>query len=207
MSVIDSLRRLLRRGPRARHRRGFTLAELLVVSALALIVGGLLLAAMFFANRMWQITQAKIYSADKTRQVIRLISTHVHSGRILRVGTGSFSSFAEAALDTLQEGNSLQIHSTTDTNAYIRYYRDTDKKLKYTTNGSSSPVVIASEVLNEAPFRMEDSQGNVLTSRQNNSVIGLTLDLSEIEGLGVRIGPGQYYQSFRISTKIAQRTL
>src|SRR5688572_6313582 len=106
--------------PRASRlsERGFSLTELLVVSALALLVGGMLLAALFFANRMWQITQAKIHSADKTRQVIRLVSTHVHSARILRVGSGDFSSFSEAPLDTPQKGNALQIHSTTDTNAF-----------------------------------------------------------------------------------------
>src|SRR5438045_7682494 len=87
-----------------RHSAAFTLAELLVVSALALLVGAMLLSALFFANRMWQITQTKIESADKTRQVIRLVSTHVHSGRILRVGSGSFNSFSEAAIDSPQEG-------------------------------------------------------------------------------------------------------
>lgn len=186
---------------------GFSLTELLVVSALALIVGGMLLAALFFANRMWQITQAKIHSADKTRQVIRLVSSHVHSARILRVGSGNFGSFSEAPLDTPQQGNALQIHSTTDTNAFVRYYLDTaDKKLKFVTNGSAAPVAVAREVINGV-FQMEDFQGNVLTSKQNNCVIGLTLDLAEIEGVGVKIGAGQHYQSFRITTKMAQRTL
>lgn len=187
---------------------GFSLTELLVVSALALLVGGMLLAALFFANRMWQITQTKIHSADKTRQVIRLLTTHVHSGRIVRVGTGSFGSFAEAPLDTPQVGNALQIHSTTDTNSFVRYYRDgSDSKLKYITNGALAPVVIAKAIKNGTVFRMEDAAGNVLTSKQNNSVIGLTLDFSTIEGTDMPVGPTKYYQSFRIETKIAQRTL
>jgi hypothetical protein len=75
------------------------------------------------------------------------------------------------------------------------------------TNGALAPIVIAKEVVNTTPFRMEDFNGNVLTSKQNNCVIGLTLDFAEIEGTGVRIGTNQYYQSFRIATKIAQRTL
>src|SRR5688572_16616927 len=134
--------------------KAFTLTELLVVSALALLVGAMLLAAMFFANRMWQITQTKIHSADKTRQLIRLLTTHVHSGRILRVGTGDFGSFTEASLDTPQEGNSIQIHSTTDTNIFVRYYRDAgDKHLKYITNGAVAPVVIAKSVANNVVFR------------------------------------------------------
>ncbi|HKQ38642.1 MAG TPA: hypothetical protein VJ063_11230 [Verrucomicrobiae bacterium] len=197
--------------PKARHLSSvgaFTFTELLVVSALAAIVGTMLLSALFFANRMWQITQAKIHSADKTRQVIRLVSSSVHSARILRVGNGSFSSFSEAPLDTPQQGNALQIHLTTDTNSFVRYYLDTgDKKLKYMTNGSTVPTAVAKEIINSVVFRMEDFQGNVITSKQNNCVIGLTLDFAEIEGPGVRVGPGQYYQSFRVTTKMAQRTL
>ncbi|HTD87371.1 MAG TPA: type II secretion system protein [Candidatus Binatia bacterium] len=191
-----------------RAARAFTLVEVLVTTALAVIVGTMLLSALFFANRMWQITQAKIQSADKTRQVIRLVSTHVHSARILRVGSGNFTSFSEAPLDTPQQGNALQIHCTSDTNAFVRYFLDSgDKKLKYMTNGSSTPVAVAKEVVNGVVFRMEDFQGNVLTGKQNNCVINLTLDFSEIEGPGVKVGPGQYYQSFRVTTKMAQRTL
>jgi hypothetical protein len=186
----------------------FTLAELLVVTALAILVGAMLLSALFFANRMWQITQSKIESADKTRSVIRLVSTHVHSGRILRVGTGTFNSFTEATMDSPQQGNALQIHSTTDTNSFIRYYRDAaDKNLKFMSNGSVTPVIVARQIINPVIFKMEDSSGNVLTGKQNNCVIGLTLDFSEIEGVGAPVGPGKYYQSFRIATKIAQRTL
>ena len=75
------------------------------------------------------------------------------------------------------------------------------------TNGSVAPVVVAKRVVNPVVFKMEDSSGNLLTGKQNNCVIGLTLDFSEIEGVGVPVGPGKYYQSFRITTKIAQRTL
>jgi hypothetical protein len=199
--------RAQRYAPPAGDARGFSLTELLVVSALALLVGAMLLAALYFANRMWQITQAKIHSADQTRQVIRLLGSHVHSARILRVGNGSFGSFTEAPLDTPQQGNALQIHSTSDTNVFIRYYRDTDKQLKYVTNGATAPIIIAKEVINTVPFRMEDFQGNLLTAKQNNSVISLTLDFAEIQRLGIKIGTNKYYQSFRIATKMAQRTL
>ena len=196
------------RDQQAGGAKAFTLAELLVVSALALLVGAMLLSAMFFANRMWQITQSKIHSADKTRQVIRLLSTHVHSARILRVGSGTSTSFTEAPMDSPQQGNSIQIYSTADTNAFMRYYRDgTDKKLKFVTNGSATPTVVAKEVVNDVVFRIEDFNGNVLTHKQNNCVLGLTLDFAEIEGPDVPVGPGNYYQSFRIATKIAQRTL
>ena len=186
----------------------FTLTELLVVSALALLVGAMLLSALFFANRMWQITQTKIQSADKTRQVIRLVTADVHLARIVRVGSGDFGSFTEAALDAPQEGNAIQIHPSNDPNLFVRYYRDgTDKKLKYLTNGAAAPAVIAGSVINDVVFRLEDFTGNTLTSKQNNCVIGLTLDFSEIEGPGMPVGPGKYYQSFRIDTKIALRAL
>ena len=114
----------------------------------------------------------------------------------------------EASIDSPQQGNALQIHSTTDTNSFIRYYRDAaDNNLKFMSNGSVAPVVVAKQIINPVIFKMEDSSGNVLTGKQNNCVIGLTLDFSELEGIGAPVGPGKYYQSFRITTKIAQRTL
>jgi hypothetical protein len=188
--------------------QAFTIAELLVVSALALLVGAMLLSAFFFGNRMWQITQTKITSTDKARQIIRLLTADVHSAKIVRVGSGTVNSFTEAALDTPQEGNSLQIYPTVNTNYFVRYYRDqSDQKLKYITNGSVTPVVLAKSVVNNVVFRMEDFSGNVLTAKQNNCVIGLTLDFSQIEGSDVPVGPTCYYKSFRIATKVAQRTL
>ncbi len=185
----------------------FTIAELLVTSALGLLVSAMLLAALLFGNRMWKITQTKIHTTDKSRQIIRLVSADVHAAKILRIGSGSFSSFTEAAADAPQEGNSLQIYPSTNPNYFVRYYRDTDNKLKYMTNGSAAPVVIAKAVSNSIVFRMEDFAGSVVTAKQNNCVIGLTLDFSEIEEPQSPVGPGNYYQSFRIATKIAQRTL
>lgn len=188
--------------------KAFTIAELLVVSALALLVAAMLLSAFFFGNRMWEITQTKINSTDKARQIIRLLTADVHSAKIVRVGNGGVSSFTEAALDTPQEGNALQIYPTINTNYFVRYYRDqTDQKLKYITNGSLAPVVLAKSVLNSVVFRVEDFAGNVLIAKQNNCVIGLTLDFSQIEGVDVPVGPAYYYKSYRIATKIAQRTL
>jgi Tfp pilus assembly protein PilW len=188
--------------------QGFTMAELLVVSALALLVGGMLLAAFFFGNRMWQITQTKIHTTDKTRQVIRLLTSDVHAAKTLRVGNGTLNSFSEAAVDSPQTGNALQVYPTFDTNYFVRYYRDAaDKKLKCITNGAGTPVVIAKSVTNPVVFQMEDFAGNVLTGKQNNCVIGLTLDFSEIEEPGVPVGPGAYYRSFRIATKIGKRAL
>lgn len=204
--TLSTSRRKLARG--TARLRAFTLAELLITTALALLVGAMLLAAFFFGNRMWQITQTKIYTTDKARQIVRLLTSDVHAAKNLRIGTGNASSFTEAPVDAPQEGNAIQIYPTVSTNYFVRYYRDAaDKKFKCMTNGAVAPVVIAKSVSNNLVFRIEDFGGNVLTSKQNNCVVGLTLDFSEIENPGVPVGPDCYYRSFRIATKVAKRAL
>ena len=188
--------------------RAFTLAELLVTSALALLVGAMLLAAFFFGTRMWQITQTKIYTTDKSRQIVRLLTSEVYGAKNLRVGFGSASSFNAAPVEGPQQGNAIQIYPTTSTNYFVRYYRDaTDKKFKCMSNGASAPIVIAKAVANDVVFRMEDLSGNVLNDSQSSCVLGVTLDFSEIENPGVPVGPDCYYRSYRIATKIAKRAL
>jgi hypothetical protein len=192
----------------ARTARAFTLTELLVTAALALLVSGMLLGAFFFGNRMWQITQTKISATDMSRRIVRLLTADVHAAKNVRVGTGSATSFTEAPVDTPQQGNAIQIYPTVSSNYFIRYYLDSgDKKLKWMTNGAGAPVVLATSVSNSVVFRIEDFTGNVLTSKQNNCVVGLTLDFSKIENPGVSVGPGCYYRSFRIATKVAKRAL
>ena len=205
---LSRSRRAADPGLRCAQERAFTLTELLITSALALLVGTMLLAAFFFGNRMWQITQTKIYASDLSRQIVRVLTTEVHSAKNIRVGNGNSSSFTEAAVDAPQQGNAIQIYPTVNTNYFVRYYRDSaDNKLKCVTNGAPSPVVVAKFVSNPVIFRIEDFGGNVLTARQNNCVVGLTLDFSQIENPGVPVGPDAYYKSFRIATKIAKRAL
>lgn len=189
--------------------KGFTIPELIVVSALVLLVGAMLIAAQLFGRRMWEITQTKIYTSDKSRQIVRLLTTDVHAAKNLRVGNGNFTSFTEAPLDSLQQGNSLQIYPAAgNTNYFIRYYRDSaDKKLKSMTNGALQPNVIATAVSNTLVFKMEDFSGNVLTNKQNNCVIGVDLNFYEIENPYAVVGANSYYKSYQVRTKIAQRTL
>jgi len=189
--------------------RAFSLPELLVVSALVLLVGGMLIAAQLFGRRMWVITQTKIYTSDKAHQIVRLLTTDVHAAKLLRVGNGGFNSFTEAPLDSPQQRNSLQIYPASgNTNYFIRYYRDgADKKLKSMTNGSGQPTVVATAISNTVIFKMEDFSGGLLTNKQNNCVIGVQLDFYEIENPYAVIGPKYYYKSFQVRTKIAQRTL
>jgi hypothetical protein len=194
---------------RTRRRSAFSIPELIVVSALVILVGAMLIAAQLFGRRMWDITQTKIYTSDKARQLVRLLTSDVHAAKDLRIGTGTFSSFAEAPLDSPQEGNSLQIYPAAgNTNYFIRYYRDSaDKKLKWMTNGAAQPTIVASAISNGVIFRIEDFAGNALTNKQNNCVIGVRLDFYEIENPYAVVGATSYYKSFQVRTKIAQRTL
>ena len=96
---------------------------------------------------------------------------------------------------------------TTDTNTFVRYFRDTDQKLKRIASGVASATVIASAISNQVVFTAEDFSGSVLTNNENNRVIGLALQFFQLEYPTVSIGPGSLYDFYQLRTKITRRTL
>ena len=110
-------------------------------------------------------------------------------------------------VDTLQRGSAIQVYPTTDTNTFVRYFRDADQKLKRIPSGTASPTVIVSAISNEVVFTSEDFKGTILTNNENNRVIGLALQFYQLEYPSVSIGPGNLYDFYQLRTKITRRTL
>ena len=90
---------------------------------------------------------------------------------------------------------------------FVRYFRDSDEKLKRVANGSPTPTVIASAISNQVVFTSEDFMGAVLTNNENNRVIGLALQFYQLEYPSVSIGPGNLYDSYQLRAKITRRAL
>ena len=189
-------------------RSAFTLVESLVVTAIMVLALGASLVAHFTGLRMHELVKSKIGASEDARKAINLLSTEIRSAKIIRVGTGSAEGFVEVADDQLQQGNALQVHPTTNLNSYIRYYLDrSDNRLKRSVNGSNVTTVVASFITNNLVFRSQDAFGHTLTNNQNNRVIDMQLEFYQIQYPIVRIGPGNYYDYYKLSTKITRRTL
>lgn len=194
--------------PQTPARAGYTLVEVLVTMVTMILAVGAVLAAYIYAIKMTQYTRPKLGASDEARQAISLITDEIRSARSLKVGSGNLSGFTECAPFSAQKGNAIQICPTTNTSQFIRYYWDSaDKKLKRTTDGSSSSLVVANAVSNQLIFTAEDHLGNVLSNNFNNRVIGMTLSFYQIQYPVTPVGPGNYYDYYQLRARITRRTL
>lgn len=193
---------------RAPFRKGFTLTEVMVASALfSLIIIGTI-SANIFGLRLYGITKAKLGASDEAREAVSRLVNEVRSAKIVRVGNGSLGGFTNIAMGQAQAGNALQIFPTTNSTPFVRYYWDsTDQRFKRTTDGAGSSIVVANYISNQVVFRAEDHLGNVLTSGQNNRVINLKLEFYQIQYPIVNIGPGGLFDYYKLETRITRRTL
>lgn len=192
-----------------RCARAFTVVELMIAASLFLVVIGGVVFAQISGVKMYNLTKAKLGASDQARGAMNLMVTEVRSAKIVRVGTGSISSFVPITEGNPMQGSAIQIHSTTNTNYFIRYFLDsTDKKLKRTTNGATSTDIVAEYITNTVPFSLESYNGTILTASQNNRVVSVALQFFQVQYPIVTIGgPGSWYDFYQLRTKITRRVL
>lgn len=192
----------------ARGKGGFTFTEIMIAGTLLTVILAGMVTAHLFGMRMLEITKAKLGANDEARQAISLLMNEIRTAKLVKIGSGSLSSFSEVAVNTPQIGSAVQIYPTISTNQFIRYFWDENsKQLRRTTNGSSSVSIVANSITNNIVFGAEDQAGTTLTNNENNRVIALTLQFYQIQYPIVQIGPGQYYDFYQLRTKITRRAL
>lgn len=190
------------------NRSAFTLVELMVTMALFMVVIGGVIYSHITGLKMYELTKAKLGANDQTRTALGLLISEVRSAKSIEIGDVSGSTFTEVVDGSPQQGTALEIHPTTDTNIYIRYYLDgSDKKLKRVTSSSSTPDMVAENITNSVVFTSENFAGTVLTQSQNNRVLGVTLQFYQIQYPLVGIGEGQYFDFYQLTTRITRRAL
>src|SRR4026209_2139942 len=140
-------------------RDAFTIPELTVTLAICVIVSPAVAGGQLFGARMTELTQTKVHTSDRARQLMRLLGSDIRNSQKVRIGTGSVSLFVPAASATPQRGNALQIYPTANTNVYVRYfYNSSDKTLqRMDDDGTLTPV--ASGVTNSLVYTLEDYAG------------------------------------------------
>jgi Tfp pilus assembly protein PilW len=192
----------------SRRARAFTLIEMLITMVTVVVASGAALGAYLYAIRMTQFVNPKLGSSDEARRAVSLLTDEIRAARNVKIGSGSLSSFAEVAAFSPQEGSALQLYPTVDTNYFVRYFWDSaDKKLKRTTNGTSTTLVIANSVSNNIVFRAEDHKGVLMSNNFNNRVIAMELNFYQIQYPITSVGPGHYYDFYRLRAKFTRRTL
>jgi Tfp pilus assembly protein PilW len=193
---------------RNRLRGAFALPNFMVTMTIFLMVLAGITSSHLFGLRMFEVTRAKLGASDDARAAISRLVEEVRSGKIVRIGNGDPVVFNEVPPNQPQQGNAIQIHATTNINAYVRYYWDAaDQQLKRVTDDAAGPVTVAHAISNETVFSSEDFSGTILTNNRNNRVIGLSLDFYQLQYPTVNIGPGNYYDYYRLRTRMTRRAL
>ncbi len=180
---------------------------MVAMSVFLVVVAGVF-ACHLFGMRMMEITRTKLNTSRDARKTLNLLISEVRAAKVVLIGTGTLTTFAEVGNNLTQSGNGIQICLTTNTNTFIRYFVDnSSKSLKRVTNGSSLATTVATSITNTIAFAAEDYSGKRLTNEQNNCVVDVTLQFSRLENATVPMGSTNYFKSYQLKTKISRRTL
>lgn len=188
--------------------RAFSFAEMLVASAVFLLVVAAVLVGNSFGLRMMELCRPKLAAAGEIRRTVHLLHSEIGSAKIVRIGNGDGFTFTRAGFGELRQGNAIQIYPDQGTNLFIRYFLDPgDRNLKRMTNGAGSASVVASAISSNTPvFTAEDFAGRPLTNDQNNMAIRVRLQYQQMAGsTNTPIGPANYYKAHRVETRTAFR--
>ena len=191
-------------------RLAFTLVEVLIAMSIMVMVVLGVLFVQSFGMRLFQLTRSKLGASDDARKAIDLMIAEIRSAKIIKIGNGGLgvTNFTEVSDGALQKGSAIQIYPTTNTSAFVRYFWNTNTtQLERTTNGTTTFTIVANYITNSVIFSSENAFGNVLTNNENNRVISLKLQFYQIQYPITRIGPGNYYDYYQLSTKMTRRVL
>ena len=107
------------------------------------------------------------------------------------------------------QGNAVQVYNDANkTNLYTRYWFDTNKCwLCRTTNGATSYTILAQSLTNASGngmlFQAQDYNGSNLMDLQYKYVIVTTMEFAQYQYPLTKVGPGYYYDYYRIQLKVA----
>jgi Tfp pilus assembly protein PilV len=185
---------------------GFTLTEILVVSALFVLLIGALVTTQIVGLKMHRIAETKLTATSEGREALTAIRDEIRAAKMVYVGNGDATSFLAITNDMPHVGNAIQIWPTTNLTQFVRYYVDsaTHTLMRY-ANGQAQPV--AGFVTNTLAFRAEDFQGNILTNNVNNRVIRMTLEFYQWQFPLATAGEGGMYDYYRLQTRVTRRAI
>jgi prepilin-type N-terminal cleavage/methylation domain-containing protein len=188
---------------------GFTLPELMVTMAIFSFVVVGVLAIHIFGLRLYKMVDVKLQATEDSRRALGKLVTDIHAAGKIKVGSGNSSSFTEAAFNTAQQGNALQIYPNKTNNTwFVRYYLDaSNNQLMRVDSSGGTPTFVSGWVTNSQIFTSEDFSGNVLSNNLNNRVIGIDMEFYKLDNPFISFSHGSYYDYYRLQTRVTRRAL
>ncbi len=205
----------------ARAAQAFTLVETLVMSGMFMLMIAAIFGAHLYGLKMSTRIGIKLGASDDARQAISTMMQDIRGAGAVYVGTGDANGFINAAANSPQQGDCLQIYPANTTNAlatnqWVRYYylvapavagTGTDNRLMRTTDVGNNDPVTANYVTNDPPiFKKVDYTGTVTTSsNQQPYAVEVTLSFTRLANPQVPIGGTNYFSSYQVLTRISPR--
>jgi Tfp pilus assembly protein PilW len=202
---------------RARWAQAFTLAEMMVaVFIFVFMILGIIYTWMF-GMRYDEVVCSKLGASDKSRMSFDLLTGDIRSAKWWKVGTGNKTSFNQCTNQMDQAGNAIKLSSSGDTNsaAYVIYYFDTNAcQLCRRSNGVAQVQIIAQNLTNSGTlgngntntsmtFQAQKYDGTLAQDWQYKYMIVTTMEFCQYQYPLTKVGPGYYYNYYRIQLKAA----
>jgi hypothetical protein len=185
-----------------------TLVETMIASSVFTLVIIGLVYTQIFCMRFDELASSKLGASESARRGFDLLTQDIRAAKIWRIGNLNGTNF-NAISNTLQQvGSALQINYSSDTNSWVRYYFDTNAcRLYRLTNGMTSARLIAESLTNASgqgmSFRAENYLGSNTFDLQYKYVVVTTLEFCQYQYPLTRVGPGYYYDYYRMQFKVA----
>lgn len=190
-----------------------TLIEVMVASALMMVIVAGVLSAHFLGLRESQLLESKAGVNDTARRAVNQLLQDIRAAKGYDIGTMSGTNFTLITNGILQ-GAGLKLYSVVistnqavDPNKYLIYYFDSNQLASAngmlwrmnSTNGV--PAVTVSNLINTLYFTSEDYFGRTQTVRTYKGVIHATLDFCQFQYPLVAVGSNGLYDTYRIDCR------
>jgi len=208
MKTLPSQNRAAGRAHNPRLEAGMGMVDMMVATSIfSLVVLGVVYTQMF-CMRLDELANSKMGASDSSRRGFDVLTSDIRCAKTWFIGTGNQSSFTPCGNATNQIGNALQISYTTDTNTFVRYFFDTNRcQLCRMPSGAASYSVIARSLTNASGlgmrFEAQKYDGTMLQDLQFKYVIVTTLEFAQYQYPLTRVGPGLYYDYYKLQFKVA----
>jgi hypothetical protein len=192
-----------------RREQALTLVELMITLGIFMFVVLGMTSLHLFGLRWNEMVKVKLSASEGARRAVSGLVTEIHGAGIVNIGSGDETGFTNAAFNTVQQGNAIEIYPVkTNSELFVRYYLDAaGHQLKRLQFGAPEPTVIASSITNDIVFTAEDFAGTILSNNFNNRVIGVRLQFFQIDNPFVPIGRGHYFDFYELQTRVTRRAL
>ncbi len=215
----------------ARHVRAISLPEMMIsVAVFSMLLLGLI-SVNLFCLRQDELVNSKLGANDSSRLAFDLMLNEIRGCKAVQIGSGWHTNFVPIT-NGLQQGDTIQIASGTNSNIFVYYYFDTNVldtnynclvRIASTNNGivtnyytnvvcSSLTNMPSQWATNALTFQALDYTGtNVLTNdpatvSNYNYVVGFLLQFSQLQYPPTKIGPSNFFNYYQIQFQAARRS-